>query len=400
MRNLFVFGLLALFFVPAKAQDKKTPAYYFERGEQSMAKKEYISAQAHFTECIRLDPYFAEAYRLRGMVREYLGEKAKALTDFNVYVDLKPDNSEVLFERAVLRFEGEQWLPARQDFLKLLTLPPGETNTVRYSQEKFNEGAVRITTRHSDAKDYIYNYLGLCESNLKRFTQALAWMDSAVKVAPGNPLYLINRSQIRSRAANNKGALADLQKALELDPENGLALHNLALLKQSSGESEASEKLLTDAISKNERLPYPRAQRAYQRLEKNDLKGALEDYDEVVRLEPMDAENYVNRGIVKEKMRDLAGAATDFSKAIELDSKNPKAWLGHGNVQSKLARWKEAISDYTAALHLDPTYSLALYNRGVARTNAGLHKEACEDITAAAKSGVKVDPAIRQKACK
>jgi len=400
MRNLFVFGLLALIFTPVHAQDKKTPGYYFERGEQSMAKKEYISAQAHFTECIRLDPYFAEAYRLRGMVREQLGEKAKALTDFNVYVDLKPDNAEVLFERALLRFEAQQWIPARQDFLKLLTLSPGETNIVRYSQEKYNEGSVRITTRHSDAKDYIYNYLGLCESNIRRFTQALAWMDSAVKVAPDNPLYLINRSQVRSKASDNRGALADLQKALELDPENGLALHNLALLKQSGGDTEASEKLLTDAISKNERLPYPRAQRAYQRLEKNDLKGALEDYDEVIRLDPLDAENFVNRGIVKEKMHDLAGAATDFSKAIELDSKNPKAWLGHGNVQSKLARWKEAIADYSTALHLSPDYSLALYNRGIARTNAGLYKEACEDITAAAKSGVKVDAAIRLKACK
>lgn len=400
MRNLFVFGLFALFFTSVRAQDKKTPAYYFERGEQSMAKKEYISAQAHFTECIRLDPYFAEAYRLRGMVREQLGEKAKALTDFNVYVDLKPNNPEVLFERAVLRFEGQQWLPARQDFLKLLTMPPGETNTVRYSQEQHNGGTVRITTRHSDAKDYIYNYLGLCESNLKRFTQALAWMDSAVKVAPENPLYWINRSQVRSRASDNKGALTDLQKALELDPENGLALHNLALLKKSDGDAEASEKLLTDAITRNERLPDPRAQRAFQRLEKNDLKGALEDYDEVVRLEPLVAENFVNRGIVKEKMHDLAGAATDFSKAIELDSKNPKAWLGHGNIQSKLARWKEAIADYSAALHLSPNYSLALYNRGIARTNAGLYKEACEDLTAAAKMGVKVEAAITKKACK
>jgi tetratricopeptide (TPR) repeat protein len=399
MRNLFVLVLLTLFLVPGMAQDKKTPAYYFEKGEQSMAKKEYFSAQAHFTECLRIDPYFAEAYRLRGIAREYLGEKAKALTDFNVYVDLKPNNPEVLFERAVLRFESQQWLPARQDFLKLLTLPPGETNTVRYSQEKYNEGEVRITTRHSDAKDYLYNYLGLCESNLKRFTQAMAWMDSAVKVAPQNPLYLINRSQVRSRASDNKGALADLQKALELDPENGLALHNLALLKQSGGDTEASEKLLSDAISKNERLPYPRAQRAYQRLEKNDLKGALEDYDEVIRLEPLDAENYVNRGIVKEKMRDLAGAASDFSKAIELDSKNPKAWLGHGNVQSKLSRWKEAITDYTAALHLQSDYKLALYNRGIARMNAGQRKEACEDFTAAGKLGIKVDATLRQKAC-
>src|SRR5512138_3193109 len=74
----------------------------FERGEKALANKEYFKAQAHYTEAVRLDPKYAEAYRSRAIAREYLGESAKALTDFNIYVDLRPEDSEALFNRAVL----------------------------------------------------------------------------------------------------------------------------------------------------------------------------------------------------------------------------------------------------------------------------------------------------------
>src|SRR6185436_15597808 len=179
-----------------------TPQYYFEKGEEALGRKEYFTAQAHYNECLRIDPYFAEAYRSRGITREHLGEKAKALTDFNVYVDLKPDDAEALFNRAVLRFESEQYLPARQDFLKLLTMPPGETNTVYYSQEKYNDATLKISTAQSGGKDYLYNYLGLIETKIKRYDKAIAWIDSALAIAPKNPSYWINRGSAKLLMSN------------------------------------------------------------------------------------------------------------------------------------------------------------------------------------------------------
>ncbi len=401
MRNILcpLVVLLALSFV-AEGQEKKTATYYFEKGEASLAKKEYISAQAHFTECLRLDPYYAEAYRLRGIVREHLGQNPQALTDFNVYVDLKPKDAEALFSRAVLRFESGQYLPARQDFLKLLTMATGETNTVYYSQEKYNDANPKIFTAQGTGKDYIYNYLGQIESKLRRYRHAIAWLDSAIALAPNVSGYWINRGLAKVPESDLLGAQRDFEQALKIDPENSLALHNLATLKVTAGDGTSAEKLLTEAIEKNKKLPYPRAERAYQRLQKNDLKGALEDYDEVVRLEPRDDENYVNRGLVKEKMNDLPGATADFSKAIELNAKNEKAWLSHGNVMSKRGQWKEAIEDYTMAIHLFSDYRIAFYNRAIAYQNVGQHAVACGDLKTAEKLGVSVDPKIKQKICR
>ncbi len=382
-----------------KAQKRLTATEYFEKGEVSLEKKEYFSAQAHFTECLRIDPLYAEAYRLRGITREHLGERAKALTDYNVYVDLKPNDPEAHFSRAILRFESGQYLLARQDFLMLLTLPPVETNTIYYRQEKYNAGATKIFTASHTGKDQIFNYLGLIETKVNRNDKAISWMDSALHLAPDNPSYWINRGTIKFDRKDYKGAMADLEEAIKLEPDNSLALHNMATVKSAMGETSASEILLSEAIEKNKDLPFPLAERGYQRLLKNDLKGALEDYDEVVRLEPLDEENFINRGLVKEKMKDLSGALKDFAKAIEINDKNERAWLSHGNIMSKMKNWNEAIDDYNVAIILDGTYALAFFNRAMAHVNVKNATAACKDLKRSEELGLRIEENLKKKIC-
>ncbi|MBY0433696.1 MAG: tetratricopeptide repeat protein [Cyclobacteriaceae bacterium] len=398
MRQLLILGAW-LIITSTVAQQKRPASWYFEKGDQSLEKKEYRTAQAHFTECLRLDPYFAEAYRLRAIALEHLGEKSKALTDYNIYVGLKPENPEALFSRGVLRFDAGQWLPARQDFLKLLTLPPGETNTVYFSQEKNNQGSSQIFTASSNSRAHIFNYLGQIEYKIKRYDVSIAWLDSAINLMPDNAGFRINRGLSKQEKKDNAGAIADFEKALAQDPDNSLARHNLAALQKASGNTEASDKLLDEAIQRSPGLPYPLADRAFHKLEKNDLAGALADYNEVVRLEPENEENYINRGLVKEKMNDLPGALKDFSKAIDLNDKNEKAWLCHGNILSKQNKWKDAIDDYTVAITHAPDYGLAYLNRALSLSNLKRNKEACEDLNKASKLGQAIEPKIRRDIC-
>jgi tetratricopeptide (TPR) repeat protein len=406
MPRLFLFTILAVCVLnacPAQlaaVSNRAKAIELFEKGEKALAKKEYFTAQAHLTEAIRLDPKYAEAYRARAIARDNLGEKAKALTDFNIFVDLRPEDSEALFSRAVLRFDAKQYLPARQDFLKLLTMPSSkETGTIYYSQEKHG-GDTRIETAQGGFKDRIYNYLGQCETHIKRYTQAIAWFDSAIVRAPQSASYYVNRGIAKFERGDKAGAAADYEAALMHDPDNSLASHNLAHIKSLGGDKEAAEKLLAESIEKNDKLPYPRAERGYQRMQSGDYKGALEDYNEVVRLEPNDAENYLNRGLVKERLRDLSGALADYSHALKLDEKNPKAWVCRGNVVSKLGNWKEAVEDYGVAIILDNSYALAYFNRGIAYQNTGNAAAACADLKAAQKLGVKESEKVIPKVCK
>jgi tetratricopeptide (TPR) repeat protein len=402
MRILF-FAVAVQMFIPTalfgQAKETHNATWYFNLGENALDRREYLTAQAHFTECLRLDPAFANAYRLRAITREHLNDMSRALVDYNIYVDLMPDDPEALFNRAVLRFETGQILPARQDFQKLLKMPQQETNTVYFSQEKYSDAGGKVFTYANGGKDYIYNYLGLIETKIKRYDIAIMWLDSALRISPENPGYLINRGIARLEKKDMQGAKIDFELALKSDPDNALAMHNIAILKSFDAQNE-SEKLLTEAIEKNKNLPYPRAERAFYRLQNNNLSGALQDYNEVVRMEPNVADGYLNRGFVKERLKDLEGALQDFSKAITLDDKNPKAWLGRGNVMSKVGKWKEAAEDYTVAIEIDPGYNLAYYNRAMALSNNKRMEEACSDLKAAEKRGMEIKPQVKAKICR
>src|ERR1041385_2464389 len=131
--SLIVIILFTYWQVPGQ---KKDAAYFFQKGEDAMDAQNYKTALAHFNECLRLDPYYMEAYYLRAQVRENMGDSRGALTDFNIYLESKPQNTEALFSRAMLRYQYAQWSMAREDFLMLLTSPAGETRSVFFATDR------------------------------------------------------------------------------------------------------------------------------------------------------------------------------------------------------------------------------------------------------------------------
>jgi tetratricopeptide (TPR) repeat protein len=49
-----------------------------------------------------------------------------------------------------------------------------------------------------------------------------------------------------------------------------------------------------------------------------DYKGAIEDYNQTIVLDPKYSDAYNSRGLARYELNDHAGACADFKKAIEL----------------------------------------------------------------------------------
>ena len=392
--------LISLLMIPgwSAGQRKKNASYYYYEGEQALEENKYTLALAHYNECLRLDPYFMEAYHSRAAAKEGLGDIKGALTDYSIYVDSKPRQTDALFSRAVLRYKLGQYLLAREDFTLLLKLPPGETNKIIFRQDA--GGTDKIFTQQGSNHADIFNYLGLIETKLKNYKLAFVYLDSALKLDPREPHYYVNRGIIKEHVIDTAGAIADYQRALLIDPSDGLAIHNMAVIKRSRGEQNESEKLLDDAIVQSPSLPYPYAARAYYRLNNKNFKGALEDYDQVLLLDKMDEESWLYRGMVKEKLKDDDGAFVDYTEAITLKNDYARAWLTRGNLLNKLNRQKDAVEDYSVAITWYPEYGLAFYNRAIARQKLGELSEACKDLDQAEKLNVKIQAGLKEKVCK
>ena len=375
------------------------PVELFGLAEKALQNRSYMTALAHFNECLRLDSYYWDAYYGRAMVKEKLGDPKGALTDYNIFLESKQENAEARFSRAILRYNYGQWAVAREDFITLLKMPAGETNTVFYQVDQAGS-TNSIFTSQGNMKARYLNYLGLIDWKMMNYTRSISYLDSAIKTNPNWPDAWISRGIVKQYSRDTLGAISDFIKALTIDTANSLATHNLAILSGHKGQTKESEKMLTEAIEKNPQLPYSYEERAYLRMKSGNFKGALSDYNEAILREPNEPDSWLNRGIVKEKLKDFVGAMNDYTQAIKIKSDYERAWLNRGNLLTKLNRMKEAIEDYSIAIQYYPEYGLAFYNRALTKHKMGNIKEACQDLLQAQQLKVKIDKKAMDSICK
>lgn len=358
----------------------------------------YKTALAHFNECLRLDPYFMEAYYYRAQVRESMGDSKGALTDFNIYLESKPQNTEALFQRAMLRYQYAQWAMAREDFLNLLKSPTGETRSVFFATDR--ESGNPIVTTQSNMIPSVLNYLGLVDIKLKNFDRAVRYLDSAIRLDQKNPEFFVNRGFARQEMRDTVHATEDYQRALALNGESSVARYNLAVLSAKKGNLKEVEKLLTEAIERSPQDAHYFAGRAINYTAQGDLQKAIADYSSSIHLDNHNAEVWMKRGLLKQHLKDFHGALADYTQSIKLKDDNEKIWVLRGNLMLEMKRVKEAIEDFTIAATLKPEFGHAYYSRALAYQRSGNLKDACEDLKKAQGLKVSVDAKVKAAICK
>jgi len=113
----------------------------------------------------------------------------------------------------------------------------------------------------------------------------------------------------KANLKDHYGAIADYNKAIEIDPNYASAYYNRGISKSNL----------------------------------KDYYGAIADYNKAIELDYTDA--YHNRGISKAHLKDYYGAIADFSKTIELDPNNADAYYFRGVSKGSLSDKNGACQD-------------------------------------------------------
>jgi tetratricopeptide (TPR) repeat protein len=380
-------------------QEKPRKAFeLYEEAEKAYNENHYPQALDILNECLKLHPGYYEGYSLRGAVKEIQKDNDGALTDYSIYLEQFPEHVSVLMSRAILRYKVGFYQQAREDFLKLLTLNPAETNTVFYRQNMTVDDRNPVMTPESGHKSYVYNYLGLIQAKLKDHARAIAYYDSALRLNANEPDYFVNRG-LSKEAVKDSTAVSDYESALKLNPNHTLARHNYNALKAKKGQSSTFEDRLTETISADSTMLYPYLERALQRFEGGYYKGAVEDYSNALEIDPSDEEIWLGRGLAREKLKDYEGAFSDYTRAIDIKEDFFKAWINRGNVLFKLERYADAIEDFNVALIYQSNYAPAIYNRAMAKAKMKNKQGACEDLKLAEGLGMEIEAKVKSKVC-
>src|SRR3984893_6792564 len=97
-----------------------------------------------------------------------------------------------------------------------------------------------------------------------------------------------------------------------------------------------------------------------------DYERAIADYNEAIRLDPTDANSFIDRAIAYRAKGDLDRAIADYNEAIRLAPKTALAYANRAIAFPVKGDLDRAIMDYGEAIRLDPKKGRVFANRGAA----------------------------------
>jgi tetratricopeptide (TPR) repeat protein len=212
------------------------------------------------------------------------------------------------------------------------------------------------------------------------YKDALADLQHACELAPQNPDYLFELGRVQWQSGQRDQATDSFNRVLKLKPDHLSALLARAQLTHSKGDLRTLDRLLPQEDGLRLQIGA-----LYEFDGAPEL--AIHQYDLWIRSHSQDARlpAALNSRCwsLAETNQNLDQALKDCNAALRLQP-NTAAFLdSRGLVHLRRGELDRAIKDYDAALALQPKSAGSLYGRGLAELRKGLQEQGRADLSAA-----------------
>ncbi len=285
---------------------------YFYRAIAKLNLDDYRGAEADATLAIERNPFITDAWEVRGVARQNLGDLHGAVADYDKALESLPDNRSLLYNRAMALEE------------------------------------------------------------LKDYDEARRSLNNLIRSNPGFEPAYVGRARLNSVTGDTIAAVADVEKALELNPSsiNARLIHS-DLMMTFGNDPQAALADMDEAIRLRPQMSGLFINRAFIRYKLDDYYGAMADYDYAVTLEPTNVTALYNRALLRAEVHDLNRAAADFDKVLELDPDNYRALFNRAVIRRDLGDLNGAVADLDRLIEVFPEFSAAWFMRFDVRRTRG-----------------------------
>ena len=184
-----------------------------------------------------------QGWLIANMKRTQTGEE-EAIKSLEELSKLYPKNTGIIFFKAFIETEYKRNEEALTDIDKLIKIQPDTAlnyilkGQALYAMEKYNEAFIafdRATTL--DPKRYdVWGMKAGALAKMGKFDDAIFAASKGLELAPNNPTVIYNRACIYSLKGDKANALADLKRAISMNPS----------LKESARKDEDFKSLYND----------------------------------------------------------------------------------------------------------------------------------------------------------
>jgi tetratricopeptide (TPR) repeat protein len=287
----------------------------FERGDLHNALVGYCG-------CIRIRPDFPWPHNNRGTIHLRLGENEEAVQDYSAALALDGDYVEAFANRGTTYFKLGKPREALADLDRAIALNPDYAPTYEYRAE------VRRGQKQYDQAVEDYNRL-------------------LALTADKGPVYL-KLAEVHHDLGRDDEAVNDCNQAVELNPKNAQAIYKRAGYRVAQKDYVGAREDYTTVLTMFPTAPEPRRDRGTLCwLHLKEFDASLEDWEELTRRNPKNAEPYWNIGIIHMGRRRYDDAVPALEKALKLKPDYGTArWA-----LAQIALWKGDLQEALAVIN-------------------------------------------------
>uniref|UniRef100_A0A4W5M2Y3 Tetratricopeptide repeat domain 6 n=1 Tax=Hucho hucho TaxID=62062 RepID=A0A4W5M2Y3_9TELE len=280
----------------------------------------------------------AEVFYLTGLCYMALALLLQAFDAFSNAVKINPDYADAYHQRGLCRMRLQQ-SKSVQDFNRALFINPNLFQ-VYLSRAAF------------------YGAKG-------RYSKAILNCNEAIKIQPKSVRVYLYRGALKFYLKVYKGAVEDLTMALRIDKTCSFAHYNRGVCYQQLKEYELALRdygIVLLLPSKKEIDLKVLINRALLYVELSDHHNALQDFKAASLRSPEDATIYHALGVYHHRLGQLQESVEAYSQAMQISPFFLDAYVGRGNAYMDYGHTqgtKQAQRDFLSALHLNPLCSNA-----------------------------------------
>lgn len=161
------------------------------------------------------------------------------------------------------------------------------------------------------------------------------------------------RGEMQADQGAAEEALADFDRAVQLDPERWQAWHNRGVSYAMQGRFEDAMSDLDQTIELRPEYANAWFNRGELHYEAGAFERAIEDYNQAIQLRPEDSAAYNSRGHAYYRLGDYRNAVENYTQAIRRDGTNAAAYTNRGDAYADVGQYAQAARDYRAAIRID-----------------------------------------------
>ena len=408
----------------AASLDAKLPIVHYRLGLIDFDHDSYSAAVQDFREEIEISPSLGDAYLYLGVSLHRLGNDREALPyleeavarDPNlalayrelaaVQIELKePEAARKTLQEAERRFPKEQAFPAQLSRLMRTmgdSQDAGRQAVLANSLSRENNPIVRLASPLDgeaspgrSLESAQFRDLSECikRANIQCASEALSRLDD--ESLQKNPEYLNLKSQALNMTHEGKQALAAIQRAIEIDPNQANYFTTQGRVYQRLGnQTDAIKSFLhAEQLQPNSAEPIYYVGMSFFLMgdyfnENEYYDRAAHNFRAALDLDPRFDKAEFMLGTINAVEFKLDQAKQNFEKALKMSPNNPYYRLYYGVLLSRLGDQEGALREMRSAEKLDPSDARTCFNLGGLLAQRGSFEAAKEQLEA----GVRLDP--------